>query len=372
VLGPGSLTSLAVLAAVVAGPMAPSGGRDQDLCERFSTGVVVGALGEPALAETSGLAASHAHDGVLWAHNDSGDAPTIYALSSTGDTLGAYDVAGAAAVDWEDMAVGPGPDPTESVIYIGDIGDNAADRPLVTVYRVAEPELMPAGGGGRLALLDTTEVRYPGGPVDVEALVVDPVDGTLLLVTKDLLGASRVLQVSASSLGNPGVVDATEVGGFDVPVDVALGSGLPGTMVTAADVSPDGSVVLVRTYQAVLAFARPLGAPLAEAFTDPPCLAPQQDEAQGEAIAFARDGTSYLTVSEGPEAAVHRFDVTPAPSETTTTTAPPPATTTPVEAPAPGEDDTRTRGWVTVILAITLVGVAAMLLRHRRRPRLVG
>ena len=35
------------------------------------------------------------------------------------------DIAGADNCDWEDIAVGPGPDPQKTYIYIGDIGGNA-------------------------------------------------------------------------------------------------------------------------------------------------------------------------------------------------------------------------------------------------------
>jgi hypothetical protein len=198
------------------------------------------------------------------------------------------------------------------VLYLGDIGDNAAERRSVTVYRAEEPAQRPDGTGGQLALVDATEVTYPAGPADVEALLVDPLDGDLLLLTKDLFGDTRVLQVPAASLGGDGPVAAVDVGGFQVPLDLAMGGGLPGTAVTGADVSPDGRLVVVRTYQAVLAFERPTGAPLAEAFTTPPCTAPQRAEPQGEAIAVTAAGDAYVTISEGEAPPVHRFAISAA------------------------------------------------------------
>ena len=88
-------------------------------------------------------------------------------------------------------------------------------------------------------------------------------------------------------------------GRFDVPSPFDLTVGLPGWLVTGADVSPDGSIVLVRTYQAVLAYERRPGEALASAFTRPQCQAPQAKEEQGEAVAFAADGGSYVTIGEG-------------------------------------------------------------------------
>ena len=65
-------------------------------------------MAQPALVEASGLVASRAQPGLLWAHNDSGGAPEVFAIGEDGSDRG-WSVAGAAARDWEDMAAGPGP-----------------------------------------------------------------------------------------------------------------------------------------------------------------------------------------------------------------------------------------------------------------------
>jgi hypothetical protein len=334
----------------------------------------VGTVADPALVEVSGLAASRAHDGVLWAHNDSGAGPVLHALAPDGAALGAYDVPGATAVDWEDLGIGPGPDPMVPVLVVGDVGDNGAQRARVSIHRVAEPAAAPGGAGGALELLDTTEVAYPDGPVDVEALVVDPELGDVLLLTKDLLGASRVLRVPAERLGAGEVVSADDVGGFQVPIDLALGGGLPGTAVTAAEASPDGRRVLVRTYQAVLAFDRPAGEPLWAAFGSPPCRAPQADEAQGEAVAFTATGDAYLTIGEGAAAPVHRVELEAAPPPPTATSASP-TPTAPAGSADPDDADgsarsTEDRGPTTVVVAAAAVlaalGLAAAAVRRRR------
>src|ERR1700675_751445 len=88
---------------------------------------------------------------------------------------------------------------------------------------------------------------------------------------------------------------------------VSPGAGLPGTIITGADVSPDGNMVLVRTYRRVLAFARPKGKSPAAHFGAGPCYAPQADERQGEAVGFAADGSGYFTISEGANAPIHHF-----------------------------------------------------------------
>ena len=63
----------------------------------------------PELRESSGLAVSRMQPGVLWSHNDSGDAPTLYAIDVKGHLLATVAVANVVARDWEDIAAGPCP-----------------------------------------------------------------------------------------------------------------------------------------------------------------------------------------------------------------------------------------------------------------------
>ena len=41
-------------------------------------------LAHPKIHESSGLAVSHRHPGLFWTHNDSGDAPRLYAFDEQG------------------------------------------------------------------------------------------------------------------------------------------------------------------------------------------------------------------------------------------------------------------------------------------------
>src|SRR5262249_14237570 len=71
-------------------------------------------------------------------------------------------------------------------------------------------------------------------------------------------------------------------------------------------VSPDGSLVLVRTYRPVLAFARPPGRPLAAGSAVGAAQAPKPKE-QGDASGFPAGGKGYVTTSEGEHAPIHTF-----------------------------------------------------------------
>jgi hypothetical protein len=209
-------------------------------------------------------------------------------------------------------------------------------------------------------------LRYPGGPVDAEALLVDPRSGDLVVVGKRAT-AAPVFAAAADELAAGGDVALRQVATLDeAPVGAPASSLGP---VTGGDVSPDGSVVLLRTYVSVAAYARPDGAPIQAAFTSTPCAAPQVSEPQGEALGFLSDGSAYVTISEGPAQPVNRFAVTPALEATTTTTTAPP----PQEDPAEEGDDGGgvAIGVVEVAVATALLlaigGGVVWALRRRRR-----
>lgn len=302
---------MVVAAVAVLLTAAPGASADQDLCTRFGDVETVGTVANPGLTEISGLVASGPHDGVLWTHNDSGGGPEVFAIGAEGADLGAFAVDGAAATDWEDIARGPGPDPSASYLYIGDIGDNAARRDHVTVHRVPEPTERPARGG-RFSKVETITLRYPGGPADAEALLVDPRGGDLVIVTKSYGGLSRVLRASTASLIDGGAITMVDDGPVTIPSPEGFSVGLPGTAVTGADITSDGGIVVLRTYQSVLVFSRATGQTVADALRAEPCFAPRADEAQGEAVAFTGDGTALVTISEGIAQRVHRVTIAPA------------------------------------------------------------
>jgi hypothetical protein len=153
-------------------------------------------------------------------------------------------------------------------------------------------------------------LHYPDGPVDAEALLVDPGSGDLFVIDKEYTsGIGKVFRAGKEQLIDGADNTMEQVASFVMSSDDAVspGIGLPGTLITGADVSPDGSIVLVRTYRRVLAFARPKGRPLAAAFGVDPCRAPQVGERQGEAVGFSADGTGYFTIGEGEHAAINTF-----------------------------------------------------------------
>lgn len=245
------------------------------------------ASGEPRplddeIHESSGVAVSRTHAGIFWTHNDSGE-PLLYAVDADGRTAGRVRVTGAAVEDWEDVALAPCPAGGDC-LYVADIGDNDAERPSITIYRVPEP----APGAAASAPAEAIRLRYPDGPHDAEALFV--LGGAIHVVTKGESGPIAVYRASTSASPDAETtlerVRELSAGKVDRP-----------ERITGADASPDGRWVVMRTLESASIY------PAAE-LAGSGALHPHRvelkglDERQGEGIAFAPDGSLVLT-SEG-------------------------------------------------------------------------
>ncbi len=275
-------------------------------CPVFGSPTVMGTVGSMAIAETSGLVASRKNPGVLWVHNDSGDSARVFALSTDGALLAIYNLTDASATDWEDIALGPGPEPGTDYLYIADIGDNGKTRPFVTVYRVAEPEVDPGGSGEEIDISGAValEFEYADGPHNAETLLSDPLTGDLYVVTKSSTGGvSRVFPFPFPQSGSSRTV-LTEVTSFQLE-----GASMFDRIATGGDISPDGVAIVVRTYTQASLWLRAGGQTVVEALSAPACPVPLAAEPQGEAIAFEPDGGAYLTTSEFTSQPIYRHEL---------------------------------------------------------------
>jgi hypothetical protein len=262
----------------------------------FTDGVEVARL--PAfLDEISGLAQSRTNSGVFWVHNDSGDEPRVYAVSRSGALLGSYTLAGATAVDWEDMAMGPAAD-GRSYLYLADIGDNAGRRPSVRVYRVREPVVAADQSPvvETLSFVTAYDFVYDDGPRDAEGFMVDPLSSDFYIVSKREPEGNHLYR--SVSPGDSRMNTLERVGRFSV------------TSTTGADISPDGLQVLIRRYSSAIDASSPpalagsywsrpdASVSLVALLAQPGQTVRLVAEAQGEAIAFAADSRGFYTTSE--------------------------------------------------------------------------
>lgn len=253
-------------------------------------------LQAPRLVESSGVTPSVRRPGVLWTHNDSGDDARLYATDSAGEDLGSVRVAGARNTDWEDLGAGTCAGAAGSCLYIADIGDNRRSRDHILIYRVAEPD-PPTRASDTLRevpLALATVLRYPDHPHDAEAIVVDH-SARVFVITKEIFGRPRMFRVPPRDAPQrPGAADTLRfVGLLDIASDLARLR-----VVTGAAVSPEGDVLVVRTYSS-LHFFRLRGDSLPAPLTPPEGLTIPFVEPQGEGVAFLSPDLLVLTSERG-------------------------------------------------------------------------
>lgn len=257
---------------------------------------IVGRLPTRDMDEISGIAASGINQNLYYVHNDSGDTSRFFAIYPSGKLRSTVYFTGDpkekkyGVCDCEDIAVGPGPVKGKSYVYMGDIGDNDADRKYLTVYRMEEQKEW-----ANESTYHTTAVpihlKYPDGPKDAETLMVDPVEKLIYIVSKrhDTVGVyttpliyrpdDTVMLTKRSKLFFPGIK--------------------PFKWITAGDISKDGQQVLLKSYNKVYYWKRDHNEPIWKTVQKPWKIMPYEEEKQGEGIGFAPDGKGYYTCSEG-------------------------------------------------------------------------
>ncbi len=263
-----------------------------------------GELDNKEADETSGIAASGIIPDTYYIQNDSGDTSRFFAINPQGKVLrtiyyGWPKNTTIAEHDCEDIACGPGPVKGKSYIYIADIGDNKAERPFVRVYRIADNERFGDSGADLHTGAVPLYLKYPDGPRDAEALMIDPVEKLLYIVSKryDKVG----IYTAPLSQQKGDTVTLTKRG-------MLFFKGIkPFKWVTAADISADGSKILLKTYEKVYYWQREPDQPAWKAMLKHPTELPYLQEKLGEAIGFTRSGKGYFTISEGVYAPLYYY-----------------------------------------------------------------
>ncbi|WP_437736061.1 hypothetical protein [Sorangium sp. So ce1335] len=263
-------------------------------CPRCAAPTRIGALAGGPMDECSGVVAGALHPDALYVHNDRGDGARFFAIGQSGALQSEVEITGAGAVDWEDIARGPCRTGGGSCLFIADIGDNDGERDRYAIYGVREPETLGAPGSTTAEVFVLT---YPDGSHDAETLLIHPVTGAITIVTKVNKNSSRIFELPA--LPAPG----------ETATLVAAGSIEPPSgseRITAGDVHPDGTGVLLRTSTRVFYYPMAPDQTVAQALAEAPCSLPSPDEEQAEAIAWLPGGWDYVTVGEGEQAPIHR------------------------------------------------------------------
>ncbi len=290
---------------------------------------VVCRLSDPRITESSGLALSRTYDDLAYTINDSGNAPLIFAIDmKTGNTVGTTRVEGGTLRDTEALAIDH-----EGVLWVADTGDNFERRDDVALYAVPEQ-----GRGDHTVRAKRFPIRYDSGSPNVEALLVHPVTGAKVLVSKALLtGTIYRLPVKLSTQ--------------HANLAVAQKGGAP-AMITDSTYTTDGKYAVLRNYTSMYLVDSTNGAILN--------YAPTPKQKQGETITAEPD--ALVIGSEGRGSKLLRVPI-PDPKPT--------SVPTPAAAVEPEPESIEPMIIVFVAAGAAVVLGVGVVIRTRRSRRVV-
>jgi len=269
-------------------------------------GSLSGVMLDSQLAEISGLAASRAHRGVLWLHDDGGNPARLFAIDTKGDRLATLRIEGVTKTDWEDMAafrLGG-----RNYLLVADTGDNGGLRRTLQLHAIEEPAKLE---NARVRPAWSIAFRWPDGARDCEAVAVDERSRQILLISKK----RRPPEVFTLPLGpHDGVLTARRIGtlaGVPEPAAEDLRANEKQArilkQVTAADISPDDRTLAVMTYRDLLLYRRRDGASWAEAVAAKPRASALPWLPQAEALGWSADGKVLYATGEFIPAPLYRL-----------------------------------------------------------------
>jgi hypothetical protein len=252
----------------------------------FDSGRVIGQIESQSLDEVSGMASSYATPKSFWMEEDSGNPNIISLLSTEGKLLGDISIEHVANRDWEDMSISSGPTDKVHYFYLADIGDNDKTYETKYVYRFVEPTVSSGSAPfhNSLGSFDIISFYFPDGIKNSEAIMIDPLTKDFFVISKEsdkaVIYAARYPQLITTRF-----------------ILEKIGT-LPISKVTAADISGDGTEILIKNYTQVFYWKRNAGQSISSTLHKTPFAIPYKIEQQGESICFASDGSGFYTASE--------------------------------------------------------------------------
>jgi hypothetical protein len=229
------------------------------LCQNWSERRA-GNLDTTFLGEASGMAASAIVENRLYHTNDTWiPSPNFFITDTAGQNLQVINIEGVSnnprLNDIEDMDVGRCGD--SSCLFIGDIGDNRANRPNINILIIEEFTDLPSS----LPVKHYLRVQYPDRAHDSESMAIHP-NGDIYVLTKEITSLLGTAPAKLYRLPSNVWENATdEVLTLEFVADIDLFA-LSGTVVnifshiaTGMDISNDGGRLLILTYGEVFEIA---------------------------------------------------------------------------------------------------------------------
>lgn len=271
----------------------------------FAAGYQQYIIENKAVDESSGLAASGAQKNILWTHNDSGNAPIIYAMDYEGKNKGSFYLDDVVNRDWEDMASFRWQN--RDYLLVADTGDNYQINLTSYIYVFQEPIFQEtvlqeqvrhelSNNASSRSPVWVIEYQYEDGLLyDVEAVTVDLTTQQILLLTK----RTKTAQIFVLPLLLPSeLLPSEQLTAEPVFKAKRLGE-LPGIKnPTAMDYSASRGQIAILSYGRVHLFDKKPQQSWVSTFRKPSQVLKFRGLYQPEALCFSVDGKQLFISSE--------------------------------------------------------------------------
>jgi hypothetical protein len=247
----------------------------------FQEGKALGQVSE-RLHEASGLVASIANPNYFWTLNDSGNPAEVFLIDQNAQIRLVCKLDSIINRDFEDIAIGAGPDKNKNYIYAADVGDNLELYKIKLIYRFEEPTLS-SEKEIVIKSFDTLKIMLPDAIRDSETIMIDPRSHDLFLISKRE-DSVRLYQVRYPFQSDTLMAEKVAV--------------LPFKRIVAGSFSTTSNEVIIKDYKKVYYWKNDKKLPLEKLLTTKPIESTYHQEPQGESICWAHDGSGYYTLSE--------------------------------------------------------------------------
>jgi hypothetical protein len=270
-------------------------------CEQWRYAEQSGQVQKKRIDEASGLVVSRQAPDLLWTLNDEPGDERVFGVTGDGDLVAQLKLR-IDSLDWEDLAMGPCAKPNRQCLYIADAGNSEGKRSTVQILRIEEPRFK-AGRERFKAKIERDQIEVAnfayadGKNRDAEALMVDA-SSTFWLFDKNKRRTS-LFRGQFDRGTKPGAILKRVARRGDIE------------MVTAADLSADGSRFIVRNPKHAYEFLLSTREDIGQAFKGAYDKIKLKKERQGEAIGYGADGRTFFTLSEGKREPIHRYTLVP-------------------------------------------------------------
>lgn len=237
------------------------------------------------LENTSGLAIGRKNTDFVYIIEGRDNENAIHVFNKDAEFQGKIILEGADNIDWQDIAIGPGPDQNTHYILIGDIGDRQSNRENLTVYRLPEPNVSGQSIPFEVTVSNFETIKFSVSEKrDFQTLMVDPFSGDIIVI--------GTMQAMVYRLKYP--QSTTSVTRADFKGHHRLRR-----EIKAGDISPDGKYILLKDVGEVFKWEVPSDEdPIKVMFETAPERVTYTSEIEGGALGWNAESNGYFTLTD--------------------------------------------------------------------------